>query len=114
MGTVCSATLLGSLVDLDVLDDQISGIKAFDVRVCFSVFQQAEQELGRLDGPSCARDTELLSCNIIQSAFAFQVPEAKIRMSSYRFVIEWRVNIPCAARPVPPAYLLIATASLCS
>lgn len=62
MGTVCSSTLLGSLVDLDVLDDQVAGIQTLGISVGLSILEQTEQELGRLDGPSCAGDTPLLSC----------------------------------------------------
>ena len=33
MSTVCTAALLGCLVDLDVLDDQVAGVEAFGVGV---------------------------------------------------------------------------------
>lgn len=62
MGTIGATALLGRLVDLDVLDDQVARVEAFGVRVGLGVFQQAQEELGRLDRPTCARDTELLSC----------------------------------------------------
>jgi hypothetical protein len=55
--TVCavrSASLLGGLVDLNVLHHQIAGIQALRVGVRFGVLQQAEEEVGRLYGPSCA------------------------------------------------------------
>ena len=42
MGTVCAATLLGSLVDLDMLNDQITGIKTFGIRIGLGVFEKGE------------------------------------------------------------------------
>lgn len=61
MGTVCSSTLLGGLVDLNVLDDQVSGVETLGVGVCLSVLKETEEKLGGLDWPSCAGDTELLA-----------------------------------------------------
>jgi len=61
MGTVCSSALLGCLVDLDVLDDQVAGIKTLGICVGFGVLEESEEELGRLDWPSCAGNTELLA-----------------------------------------------------
>ena len=54
MSTISATTLLGRLVHLDVFDDQIAGVKAFGVGVCFRVFEQREQEFGRLLGPAGA------------------------------------------------------------
>ena len=68
MGTVCSSTLLGSLVDLDVLDDQVAGIQTLGISIGLSILEQTEEELGRLDRPSCTRDAELLSCRAFPSA----------------------------------------------
>lgn len=62
MGTVRSAALLGGLVDLDVLDDQVAGVETLGVGVGLGVLQELEQELGRLDGPPGAGDTPLLAC----------------------------------------------------
>ena len=62
MGTVCSSALLWCLVDLDVLDDQVAGIKTLGVCVGFGVLEETQEELGGLDWPSCAGDTELLAC----------------------------------------------------
>lgn len=61
MGTVCPSSLLGSLVDLDVLDDEGASVEALSVGVGLSVLQETEQELGGLDGPSSLGDTELLA-----------------------------------------------------
>jgi hypothetical protein len=61
VSTVCSSALLGGLVDLDVLDNQVASIEALGISVGFGVLEQSEEELGRLGGPSCTGDTELLS-----------------------------------------------------
>lgn len=65
MGTVCSSTLLGSLVDLDVLNDQVTSIKTLRVGVCLGVLEETKEELCGLDWPSCAGDTELLACDFV-------------------------------------------------
>lgn len=62
VGAVRSATLLGGLVDLDVLDDQVRGVEALGVGVGFGVLEQTEEELGRLDWVAGLGDTELLAC----------------------------------------------------
>lgn len=61
MGTVCTTTLLRSLVDLDVLDNQVAGIKTFRVGVGLSVLEKTKQEFGRLDGPASAGSTPSLA-----------------------------------------------------
>ena len=61
MSTVCASPLLGRLVDLNVLDDQVLRVQALGIRVRLGVLEQAEQELGRLDGPASLADTELLA-----------------------------------------------------
>ena len=61
VSTVRASPLLGSLVDLDVLDDQVAGIQTLGVGIGLGVLEQAEQELGGLDGPAGFGDTELLS-----------------------------------------------------
>ena len=62
MGTICSATLLRRLVDLDVLDDQVASIESFGVGVRFGIFEKSEEVLGGFDRPASARNTKLLSC----------------------------------------------------
>lgn len=62
VGTVCPAALLGSLVDLDVLDNQIASVETLRISVGLGVLEQTEQELSRLDGPAGFRDTPLLCC----------------------------------------------------
>ena len=103
VSTVCSSALLGGLVDLDVLDNQVAGIETLGVGVCLSVLEETEKELGGLDWPSGSGDTESL---------AYDNPSILV---SAQLQLPWLKDIvPCAARPVPPAYLLIGTASLCS
>ena len=61
MRTVGTAALLGRLVDLDVLHDQVAGVEAFGVGVRFGVFEQAEEEFGGFLGPAGAGDAELFA-----------------------------------------------------
>lgn len=61
VGTVSSSALLGGLVDLDVLDDQGTGIKTLGVGIGLGVLQELEQELGGLHGPPGAGDTKSLA-----------------------------------------------------
>ena len=61
VSTVCASSLLGGLVDLDVLNDEVAGVETLSIGVGLGVLQETEQELGRLDGPAGAGDTELLS-----------------------------------------------------
>lgn len=53
--------MLWCLVDLDVRDDEIGGIKALEVGVGLRVSKKAEEELGGLLWPSGSGNTELLS-----------------------------------------------------
>lgn len=62
MGTVSTSALLGGLVDLDVLDDEVGGVETLGVSVGLGVLEETEQKLGGLGGPASAGDTELLAC----------------------------------------------------
>jgi hypothetical protein len=53
VGSVCSPTLLGSLVDLDALNGEVAGVQALEFRVGFGIFEEGEKEFGRLDWMSC-------------------------------------------------------------
>ena len=64
MSTVCSAALLGGLVDLDMLDDQVASVETLGIGVGLSVLEETEEELGGLGGPAGAGDTELLAYSI--------------------------------------------------
>lgn len=111
MCTVCAAALLWCLVDLDVLHDEVTGIETLGIGVGLSVLEETEKELSRLDGPAGAGDTESLAYSINQSLCpcCAKIPAAKITARG-----DHNNNVPWAARPVPPANLLMATASLCS
>ena len=61
VGTVSSSALLGGLVDLDVLDNEVAGVETLGVGVGLSVLQEIEEELGGLDGPASLADTPLLA-----------------------------------------------------
>ena len=61
MSTVCATALLGGLVDLDVLDNEVASVEALGVGVGLGVLEETEEELGGLDGPAGTRDTELLA-----------------------------------------------------
>lgn len=61
MSTVSAAAALGSLVDLDVLDDQVAGVETLGVGVGLGVLQEVNEELGGLDGPAGLADTKLLA-----------------------------------------------------
>lgn len=104
VSTICSSALLRGLVDLDVLDDQVASIETLGICVRLCVLEETEQELGGLDWPSSSGYTECLACDI---------PVNKCLHPNFYF-LRSRDIVPCAARPVPPAYLLIGTASLCS
>jgi hypothetical protein len=58
---VCPTSLFRCLVDLDVLDNQVACVQTLRVRIRLGVLQQGEEKIGRLDWPSCARDTKLLA-----------------------------------------------------
>lgn len=62
MGTVCASALLGSLVDLDVLDNEGTGVEALGISVGLSVAEEDEDVLGGLGGPAGTGHTELLAC----------------------------------------------------
>jgi len=70
VGAVSAPALLGGLVDLDVLDDQVAGVEALGVGVGLSVLEQTKEDLGGLDGPAGAGDAERLACSMSVSATA--------------------------------------------
>lgn len=67
--TVCAAALLGGLVDLDVLDNEVGSVKTLGVGVGLGVLEEREKELCALDGPAGLGDTELLAwvCSVFFS-----------------------------------------------
>lgn len=58
--TICASPLLWSLVDLDVLDDEIAGIKALGVCIGLRILEKPEEEVGGLDGPATLGGTKRL------------------------------------------------------
>jgi hypothetical protein len=62
VGTVSAPALLGGLVDLNVLDDQVAGVETLGVGVGLSVLEETEKNLGGLDGPAGTGDTHGLAC----------------------------------------------------
>ena len=65
VGTVCAAALLGCLVDLDVLDDQVASVKTLGVGVGLGVLEETEEEFGRLDWMTGFRDAKVLACRAL-------------------------------------------------
>lgn len=62
MRTICPTTLLGRLVDLDMLHDQVARVETLGIGVGLGVLEQAEEELGGFLGPAGAGDAELFAC----------------------------------------------------
>jgi hypothetical protein len=68
VSAVCAPSLLGCLVDLDVLDNQVADVETLGVGVGLSVLEETEKELGGLDGPAGLGDTESLACVVVNIA----------------------------------------------
>lgn len=58
VGTVSAATLLGGLVDLDVLNNASIKIQTLGFSVGFSILQEGQDVFAGLDGPSSLGDGE--------------------------------------------------------
>lgn len=71
MSTVCAATLLGGLVDLNVLDNQVAGVQTLGVGVGLGVLEERREKLSRLDGPASLADTELLAYGTEKSQYMY-------------------------------------------
>jgi hypothetical protein len=72
VGSVSTSALLGGLVDLDVLDNQVAGVKTLGIGVGLCVLQKSKEKLGRLGGPSSTGYTKLLACKeSLPSAFVY-------------------------------------------
>lgn len=61
VGTVGASPSLGGLVDLDVLDKEVTGVETLGVSVGLGVLEEVEEEVGGLDGPAGLADTPLLA-----------------------------------------------------
>ena len=62
MCSVSSSSLLGCLVDLNVLDDQVVSVEAFAISVGFSVLEETKEKFGGLDWVSGFGDAKCLAC----------------------------------------------------
>ena len=62
VSTICSPTLFGGLVDLDVLDEEIAGVETFSIGVGFGVLEEVEEEGGGLLGVAGSGDAHCFSC----------------------------------------------------
>jgi len=117
MGTVCSSALLGSLVDLDVLDDQVSGVKTLCIRVCLCVLEETEEEFGRLYWPSSPGYTECLACRSILSTLPFYSHLPWVVNLYLAQHVQFRQHIfslgqpPCAPGHSQGTWLLAATSN---
>lgn len=49
MSSVCPTSLFWCLVDLDVLDNQVSSVKAFNIGIGFGVLEEPKEEFSRFD-----------------------------------------------------------------
>ena len=61
VGAVGAAALLGGLVDLNVLDNQVAGVETLSIGVGLGVLEETEKELGGLGGPAGTGNTPLLA-----------------------------------------------------
>ena len=113
VGTVCASSLLGGLVDLDVLDDQVVGVETLGVGVGLSILEQTEKELGGLDGPAGLGDTERLAYSILSAPYSTMSISLHFHRKMTEFPrvcsgppaksIALGVVVPWAVRPVEPA-----------
>lgn len=62
MSTIRSTTLLWSLVDLDMLDNEITRVKTLGIGIGFGVVQEVQEELGGFNGPPSSCDAECFAC----------------------------------------------------
>jgi len=62
MGAIRPTPLLGRLVHLDVLDDQVARVEPLGVSIRFGVLEQAQQELGGFFRPPRFRYAKLFAC----------------------------------------------------
>jgi hypothetical protein len=62
MGTICSSALLWCLVDLNVLDNEVSGVQSLGFGIGFGVLEKINEKFARLDGPAGLGDAKRLSC----------------------------------------------------
>jgi hypothetical protein len=68
VSSVRSTSLFWCLVDLDVLDNQVSGVKTFNIGIGFGVLEESKEEFGGFDWMTGARYTELFAYRKRRSA----------------------------------------------
>ena len=68
MSSVCSTSLFWCLVDLNVLDNQVSGVKAFNIGIGFGVLEESEEEFSGFDWMAGTGYTELFAYSERRSA----------------------------------------------
>ena len=107
MGTVSAPALLGGLVDLDMLDDQVGGIEALGVGVGLSVLEETEKDLGGLDGPAGLGDTESLACGSQPRAHA-NIPST-LRITILQCYPKILLFLCFSLSSVDPAYCMRAS-----
>lgn len=82
VSTVRAAARLGSLLDDNVADDELLGVKALGLGVGLGVLEQSKEELDRLDGPSTCegvgctdseRSQRSILCRMANMAVALEV-----------------------------------------
>lgn len=62
VSTVGPPPTLGGRIDLDVLDNEVRGVKTLAIGIGLSVLQEVSEEGGRLDGPAAFGSTGLFCC----------------------------------------------------
>ena len=93
MSTVGTSAALGSLVDLDVLDNEVAGVEALGVGVGLGVLQKVEEELGGLNRPTGTGNTPLLSWNTV-SIIPSQTPFSDLMPSKSAMVHHAMNSLP--------------------
>ena len=68
MSSVRSTSLLWCLVDLDVLDNQVSGVKTFNIGIGFGVLEEPKEEFSGFDWMAGARYAKLFAYRKRRSA----------------------------------------------
>ena len=80
MSAVGTTALLGCLVHLDVLDDQVAGVEALGVGVRFGILEQAEEEFGGLFGPAGFGDAELFTFRMTRCQLCIRIILCRVVM----------------------------------
>jgi hypothetical protein len=63
-----------TLIDLDVLDDEVAGVETLGVGVGLGVLEETEEEFSGLDGPASPGDTEGLAyCSCLLASMAIML-----------------------------------------